>query len=309
MTAFIEQATETSSWTGGDALCQSIPAEPDMQNSVDSLTSAAAIVPRHRRVALLTRVVEAEILPRLAQARKRLPATTPKRAASVPLAFVTTAEDTARLVKLLLAGNAADGMTYINDLMLLGASASSLYLGIITQAARILGELWEDDRADFAQVTISMGLLQHVVRALSPDFQSAGVTRAHADTVLLLPAPGEQHSLGLVILAEFFRREGWHVVGGPISSANDAASIVERTWIDVAGFSIGSGSKLDSLTACIRGVRQASCNKDIKIMVGGPLLLLRPDLVGVVGADSSAADAPSAVREARGLISMRAAAD
>jgi methanogenic corrinoid protein MtbC1 len=44
-------------------------------------------------------------------------------------------------------------------------------------------------------------------------------------------------------------------------------------------------------------------------MVGGPLLLSRPGLMKELGADASASDAPGAVREARGLLSMLSAAE
>jgi methanogenic corrinoid protein MtbC1 len=148
-----------------------------------------------------------------------------------------------------------------------------------------------------------------VVRALSPTFQIAALSRAHADSILLLPAPGEQHFFGLVILSEFFLREGWHVVGGPVSPGNGPSDIVRTTWVDVAGFSIASTVRIEALANCIRDVRRASVNTDIKVMVGGPLLLTRPNLVMELGADASASDAPGAVREARGLLSMRTAAD
>jgi methanogenic corrinoid protein MtbC1 len=129
----------------------------------------------------------------------------------------------------------------------------------------------------------------------------------------LLPAPGEQHTLGLVVLAEFFRREGWQIAGGPVSSqaatGADAAKAARDTWIDVVGFSIGSASRVDGLTASIRAVRKASRNRDVAVMIGGPLFLLQPDLVGRVGADMGAIDAQAAVRQARGLLAMREAAD
>jgi methanogenic corrinoid protein MtbC1 len=190
-----------------------------------------------------------------------------------------------------------------------GANPASLYLGIITDAARHLGAMWDDDRCDFATVTISMGRLQQVVRALSPTFQTAALSRPHSESILLLPAPGEQHSFGLVILSEFFLRAGWHVVGGPVSVGGGAADIVRATWVDVAGFSISGTGRIEGLAACIRDVRRASINTDIKIMVGGPLLAARPGLIKELGADASAPDAPGAVRQARGLLSLRAAAE
>jgi methanogenic corrinoid protein MtbC1 len=250
--------------------------------------------------------VEAEILPRLALARASVTAV---QAETAPVAD-TTDQDTAELVRLLMGRDDGLAWSFVEALEQRGATPAMLYLGVITQAARQLGEMWEDDRTDFAVVTIGLGRLQQIVRALSPGFQTAAVGRsAHADTVLLLPAPGEQHTLGLVILSEFFQREGWHLLGGPVSTALDAAGIVRDHCVDVAGFSLGSLNHLDALTACIRAVRKASRNRYLAVMVGGPLFLQRPELVTRVGADSTAADAQTAVRQARGFLAMRAAAD
>ena len=213
-------------------------------------------------------------------------------------------------MRLLIGPDDGSAWAFIEQLEARGASTASLYLGIVTQAARRLGELWDDDRCDFGQVTIGLGRLQQVVRRLSPSFQMAAVGRsAHPDTVLLLPAPGEQHTLGLLVLREFFQREGWHVAGGAISTGYDAVALVRSALVDVVGFSIGSIKHLAALAACIRAVRCASRNRHLAVMVGGPLMLDRPDLLVRLGADTTAADAPSAVRQATGLLALRAAAE
>ena len=295
MTVFMGQVSN-----GADAISSNATADLCKATS-ERDTAPLAFMPRHRRMALLARVVESEIVPRLVNAR------TSKAASEA--ALVTTEDDTQALVVVLLTQPAANAIAFIEVLRERGATPASLFLGIITDAARSLGVLWAEDRCSFADVTIGVGHLQQVVRILSPSFQLAAVARPHADTVLLLPAPGEQHTFGLVMLSEFFRREGWHVVGGPASSGNDAMRLVRSTWVDVAGFSIGADNLLGGLTACITALRQASRNKDINVMVGGPMLLRYPDLAKRTGADTSATDAPSAVREARALLSFRAAAD
>ncbi len=308
MTAFMEQVADAAGWpsdlhTAGTQ--HEAVYERRMEKPVPADPPALAAVPRHKRAAMVSRLVEAEILPRLAAAKRVSPGT----AAGGEGSNLTTETDTAELVRLLMQQDAADSIAFLEVLQLRGVTPASLYLGIITDAARCLGAMWDEDRCDFATVTISMGRLQQVVRALSPTFQTAALSRAHADSILLLPAPGEQHFFGLVILSEFFLREGWHVVGGPASRGNGPADIVRTTWVDVAGFSIASNVRMEGLADCIRDVRRASVNTEIKVMVGGPLLLMRPNVVQEVGADVSAADAPGAVREARGLLSMRTAAD
>ena len=112
-----------------------------------------------------------------------------------------------------------------------------------------------------------------------------------------------------MILAEFFQREGWHVIGGPASTDHDAVEIARGAWVDVAGFSVGSTKRLDKLAHCIRAVRKASRNTNLAVMVGGPLFVRRPDLVARVGADTTATDAPGALRQAKSLLAMRAAAN
>jgi methanogenic corrinoid protein MtbC1 len=309
MTAFMEQVADAAGWSGelhtAGAQHEAVY-ERRMEKPAPADPPALAAVPQHKRAALVTRLVEAEILPRLAAAKRAGKASPDSHGASCN---VTTEADTADLVRLLMQQDAVDSIAFLEVLQLRGASPASLYLGIITDAARCLGAMWDEDRCDFATVTISMGRLQQVVRALSPTFQTAALSRAHADSILLLPAPGEQHFFGLVILSEFFQREGWHVIGGPASRVNGPADIVRTTWVDVAGFSIASSVRIEGLVNCIRDIRRASVNTDIKVMVGGPLLLTRPNLVQELGADASASDAPGAVREARGLLSMRTAAD
>src|SRR6201999_4420852 len=126
-------------------------------------------------------------------------------------------------------------------------------------------------------------------------FQVEAVVRAKPETVVLAPGPGEQHTLGLLMVGEFFRRDGWRVAGGPATSANDAILIVRKTWVDLAGFSIGSQARLGGLARCIQAVRQASRNPNLLVLVGGPLFVARPGLLARTGADAAADDAAGAV--------------
>jgi MerR family transcriptional regulator, light-induced transcriptional regulator len=296
----MEQFAETERWIGRGQHgldSRSIP------TSGEHSWSVVEEFPRARRSALLTSIVEGEILPRLARLRQNA------APAGVDGSTVTTEDDTQNLVRLLLHREASGAAGFLDGLMRRGVTPGSLFLGVVTRAAQALGEMWDQDRCDFAQVTISMGRLQQLLRALSPRFQLEAVTRAHPETVLLAPGPGEQHTFGLLILAEFFRREGWHVAGGPAVSASDAVLIVRRTWVDVAGFSVGSAARLGAVAQCIRAVRRASRNPNLYVMVGGPLFVARPGLVARTGADAAAANAAGAVRHANGLLGIGAAAD
>ena len=221
----------------------------------------------------------------------------------------TTDEDTRHLVHLLLTEEASGAMAFISVLRQRGITPAAICLGVVTDAARRLGAMWDEDLCDFVQVSISMGRLQQVLRGLSPLFESGFSRRSQVESLLLAPAPGEQHTFGLMMLAEFFRLEGWQVAGGPLTSAADAIAIVRASWVDVAGFSVGSTGRLEALAHSITAVRRASRNPNLYVMVGGPLILSKPDLVLRLGADITASDAASAIRQARRLLAERMAAD
>ncbi len=294
MTTFMEQIADPGGWSGysgsaSDSRARTFAAEGLCDPRVGDGR-------RTHGNGTLGRLVEAEIVPYLAQARGQA------QAGAADAAGATTAADATELVRLLLTQEAAAAVGFIEQLRRRGATPDALYLGLMTQAACRLGELWDDDRCGFAEVTISMGRLQQVLRALSPRFQMAAVRRSQPANVLLLAAPGDHHTLGLAMLAEFFQRDGWHVAGGPGCSPEAAAEIVRGTWIDVAGFSIGSARLLDGLARGIQEVRRASCNRGLSVMAGGPLFRLRPGLVARVGADAMARDATEAVRQARRLL-------
>jgi methanogenic corrinoid protein MtbC1 len=294
MSVFVERTAESSGWHGGSADLASNPA------LAPPISPRFETTPRARRIALLNNVVLTEILPRLALSRRAADTTTPRTSIYI---------DTGEFVRLLLGQDAGESYAFVDSLLARGATPEALYTGILPDAARWLGLMWEEDRCDFTQVTIALGRLQHAARMLSPRFQETAVNRTGSYTLLLLPAAGEQHTFGLLILAEFFQRAGWRVAGGPRTSGVDVAELVRDDWFDVAGFSIGSESLLDGLNTTIRRVRRASRNRGIRVMAGGPLFQQRPDLAGRAGADAVATDAAGAVRLANDLLTMRAAAE
>jgi methanogenic corrinoid protein MtbC1 len=143
--------------------------------------------------------------------------------------------------------------------------------------------------------------LQQVLRELSPAFGQSKVETS-GNRVLLLPGPGEQHTFGLVMVAEFFRRAGWDVGGGAWEAGADPVLMVKREWFDVVGFSLGNMEQLDDLAACIKSVRAAALNQSICVMVGGPLFLVNPEFVAYVNADAASTDGAQAPSLAASLV-------
>ncbi len=192
---------------------------------------------------------------------------------------------------------------FVNTLLDRGVEAETIFLELLDSAAIRLGEMWDDDECDFVDVTVALGRLQRILRDLSHQFLA---DRASPDTVgrvLLSSIPGEHHTLGLFMVAEFFIREGWDVrLGAPLSAA-ELGSIVRETRFDVVGFSVASSERLSHVKRTIRQLRRDSQNRDLAVLVGGPVFRERPTLATHVGADGTASDARTAPTIARSLIS------
>src|SRR6185437_15712510 len=97
--------------------------------------------------------------------------------------------------------------------------------------------LWETDATDFANVTIAVSRLQRIMRRLGERFFE-DANRGGDASILLTIIPGEQHSFGLSMVAEFFRRAGWNLCTGPFSSHQELTSLVHNHWFDIVGFSV-----------------------------------------------------------------------
>jgi methanogenic corrinoid protein MtbC1 len=120
--------------------------------------------------------------------------------------------------------------------------------------------------------------------------------------LLLVPEPGEQHTFGLIMVAEFFRRAGWDVWDQPLNSRAELLDVVRREHFSVVGLSIGSVERLDTLAETIRLLRRQSRNSQLRVLVGGAPFIEVPARVREVGADSTATDGAQAIAIAEDLV-------
>lgn len=248
-----------------------------------------------QRLSHLALTIEQDIIPRLVGAHRVPPA-----AVAVP-----SVREIELFVKRLEHADEAEVAAMVGDVLRRGASVESLFLDLLAPAARLLGWQWEQDRCDFSTVTVCLGRLQRLLREWSPQFGREVAHPSNGRRVLLGQHPDEQHSFGLSMVAEFFRRDGWEVLGGVGGSVPDPSAQVSRDWFDAVGFSIGSQTRVDWLRERIAQVRTASRNRAVVVLVGGPLLTLNPAVASAVGADGFGQDGGQAPQVAENLLTER----
>lgn len=246
---------------------------------------------------LLT-LVQAEIIPRLMSAHRD------SRQTSLSANNISRNEIIA-FTQALLAQDVAAANVIVAELREDGCTIDAIYLQLLAPSARYLGELWEADTCNFSEVTLCLWRIQTMLYDLSPAFQSDAAQRAAAPIerrILIANLPGHQHTLGVSMLSEFFRREGWVTLTIPSPQPREIQDSLSTDWFDVLALSAGTDREIDDLQKTVQAARKTSRNPRLAIMVGGALLLRRPELVSIVGADGTANDANSALTMATNLV-------
>lgn len=235
----------------------------------------------------LHRLVEHDLVPRLldptrARFRRPAPADSPRPS------------DVEALVLLLLDDDAQGCDAWIDALRTDDIDADRLCDELLAPAARRLGEHWDEDRCDFAQVSIGLARLQALVHRAGADAACAAGD-ARTGRVLVATLPGRDHLLGAVIVADAFRRAGWDVAFEPGASEADLLRSVRSVPFDLIGVSVQLERDGPPVRALLDALRAASRNPSVTTMAGGPALRQCPALRDALGADLVASDAREAV--------------
>lgn len=263
--------------------------------------AAGRIAPEDKAASLL-RTIEAEIIPRLMLAHRK---PSNDDVAPCQAEFTVGAEQVSELTEMVLHREPAAASDYVRQCRSSGLSIERTCLDLLAPAAQRLGALWEADLCDFTQVTVGLWRLQQIVHEYSTAFRDEAPASGPARRAMVVPAPGSQHTFGVFLVGEFFRRAGWQVWGDPMASVDDMRSALSGQWFDLLGLSVGSECHIGAVASAIDNLRKVSMNPAVVVMVGGPIVGTREDFVQQVGADATACDAAAAVAEAERLVAQR----
>jgi methylmalonyl-CoA mutase cobalamin-binding subunit len=150
---------------------------------------------------------------------------------------------------------------------------------ILPEAAVLLGRLWLEDRAGFAEVTMATSRLQSVLREVDP-----GMEAPDAPLVAVVVPRGETHTLGAAVAAWRLRRAGASVmllVGRPEEEVLAALGGGDLAAVCLSA----SGGEGATLAPLVKRLRAAS---GAPVVLGGSILVGRdPEAVRLAcGADA-----------------------
>ena len=195
----------------------------------------------------------------------------------------------------------------VDALRVEGRSLESIYLDVLAPTACHLRDLWSDDLCGLADVTLALCTLQAVLRHYASDFYAEASSK---DTGLraLLVSPSQKQAdvglptFGLLLMSEFFRREGWDAWAERDLSSESFRGAVLGEWFDLVEVLATSDKQLDEISSGIRALRRGSPNPSIGVIVCGQVFIDHPEFVRLVGADLMAADPLSSLSQAKDYI-------
>jgi methylmalonyl-CoA mutase cobalamin-binding subunit len=205
------------------------------------------------------------------------------------------AADPGGLALRLVAGRFEEARAALAARLASGAAFSSLMLRDIAPAARRLGDFWAEDSCDFFDVTRAAGDLGDLLRDFSPDEEAL----ADAPSIVVAPAPGETHRLGVEIVARMFRLAGWRAV---CCAAHELCATLAGERFDVAGVSLGCDRFAAALPDAIAAARAASRNSRLAIVLGGAAIAAEPKLGAGIDAEFCVGDRDMAVNFPNSLL-------
>lgn len=199
--------------------------------------------------------------------------------------------DVADFTQLVLDDNQRGISAYLALARARGISVETIYLDLLTGSARHLGTLWSSDDCNFCEVSMAVWRLQQIMYDLrSAFFAEAWQPESHGYRILLAPMVEEQHTLGTMMAAEFFVRDGWTVATDLPASIEMLADSLTRDWHDAVAISVSGEVLYANLKQAITELRRTSRNPHLVVAVGGWAIEEHPERVAEAGADVGHAD-------------------
>lgn len=193
---------------------------------------------------------------------------------------------------------------YITELLNLGMGIDLIVLELIPRIARKLGNQWASDSLSFAEVTIATGRLQKLIYSLDHLYQETRTSSSTAHSILVTAAPGSHHTLGPLILSNYFTWAGWSVLSESAPSERFIETTVASKSLTAIAVSIADYDQLDRLPKLIQSIRNKSLNPAIIVLTGGSLYNADAMSFGHIKADIKSSTPEEALHQLNRILNI-----
>jgi excisionase family DNA binding protein len=192
-----------------------------------------------------------------------------------------------RLQARMLAGDEAGSWGVVEAAFASGMTPADFYCEVLTPALHTIGDLWQNGKLGVEDEHLASEVAAEVIGRLGPRFARRGRTKG---TVVLAMPEGERHHLGLAMLADILRSDGYRVLNLGADTPASALVAALRQVEDLSAIAVGvvNADRLAAATSLIKAVRRFFGG--VPVVAGGAAV---PDEEAALrlGADGGATDA------------------
>jgi methanogenic corrinoid protein MtbC1 len=200
----------------------------------------------------------------------------------------------------LLTGNQREALAVVNRCIDNGQSLIEIEMHVIQPALYQIGEKWQANQVTVAQ--------EHMATAIVQSVMTVGLLRSPPQTLinkraLLACVSGNNHAIGLRMVADAFQLGGWDVqyLGANVPTPALVSQALE--WKpDLVGLSVSFPQQLPVVKAVIAELTERFGSNRPAIIIGGLAINRFNRLADVVGADACMPNAESALASANSMI-------
>lgn len=200
----------------------------------------------------------------------------------------------------LLAGNQREALEVLTHCMDSGRSLVQAEMHLIQPALYRIGEKWQANQVSVAQ--------EHLATAIAQSVMTVGLLRSAPPApinrrALLACVEGNEHVVGLRMVADAFQMAGWDVqyLGANVPTTALVKQALE--WRPhLVGLSVSFAQQMPAVKAAITQLGERLADARPAVMIGGLAINRFRPLVGVAAADGYGVDAQAAVENAGRII-------
>lgn len=217
-----------------------------------------------------------------------------------------TGTDTGRLaakyVLAILEGDRRRAIQLIHDAVADGLDIQDAYLKVLLPASHEVGRMWHQDELSIAEehftTATTLMLMSQLLANHTPK-------PSNGKSVIVASVMGDRHTLGLQVVSDFFEMDGWRVVYlGADIPGKDLLQAVFDFRADLLVLSATLQTQLRAMEQLIRGVRRATKDHPVPVLVGGNAFFGQADVAKQIDADGFVPDIREAVLRGRELVGL-----
>ncbi len=161
-----------------------------------------------------------------------------------------------RLQARMLAGDEAGSWGVVEAAIGSGMEPRDFYCDVLTPVLHTIGELWQNGEIGVEEEHLASNVASAMIGRLGPRFASRG--RNKGTVVMAMPA-GEQHDLGVAMLSDILRSDGYRVLnlGADTPAPALVAALREVDDLSALALSVVNSESLTTAASLIEAVRQS----------------------------------------------------